>query len=170
MNRRYSLEDYRRAVALIRESLPDAAITTDVIVGFPGETEAEFDDSYNFCRQTAFARIHVFTYSARQGTRAAEMPDQIDDRTKKDRSCKMLKLAETGAREFHRRFLGSTMTVLFEQQSDGVWSGLTENYIRVYAASSDDLTNELLPVRILKTVRDGVVGEVVAPVGADDTS
>ncbi|MFC2045606.1 MiaB/RimO family radical SAM methylthiotransferase, partial [Chloroflexota bacterium] len=166
MNRRYSLQDYQKSVDLIREAIPEVAITTDIIVGFPGETEAEFVQSYEFCKKMRFARIHVFSYSARQGTRAAEMPDQVDDRVKKARSRKMLDLAKTSAKDFCQRFLGSTATVLFEQQSNGVWSGLTDNYIKVYARSSQDLTNRLTPVKIIRIRQDGVWGEVEIPVNA----
>jgi len=159
MRRRYSVGDYQKSVDLIRETIPEAAITTDIIVGFPGETEAEFEQSYNFCQQIGFARIHVFPYSARQGTLAAQMTNQVEDRVKKERSQRMLKLAEASSKEFYRQFLGKTMTVLFEQQSDAIWSGLTDNYIKVYARSSEDLTNKLIPVRMMKARRDGVWGE-----------
>ena len=149
MKRRYSTRDYQEAVSLIRAQAPNAAITTDVIVGFPGETEAEFAESLGFCRQMEFARIHVFTYSPRPGTQAAQMPEPVASKVKKPRSQKMLALAEESAHNFRRRFLGKTMTVLWERQSDdGIWSGLTDNYIKVHTRSSEDLTNKLLPVKV----------------------
>jgi threonylcarbamoyladenosine tRNA methylthiotransferase MtaB len=148
MKRRYSVSDYKRAVELIREAVPEAAITTDVIVGFPGETEAEFQESYNLAEQMEFARIHVFTYSPRPGTQAAAMPDQVGDKTKRERSRQMLALAGTCLRNFRRKFLGKTLMVLWEKQTNGVWSGLTDNYIRVYTKSDKDLTNKLLPVKL----------------------
>ena len=159
MKRRYSTADYQRAVILIRKSLPDAAITTDVIVGFPGETEAEFEESYDFCRQTEFARIHVFPYSRRPGTEATGMPDQVSEKVKRERVQKMLALAEESAHDFKQRFLGRTMTVLWEQKSGGVWSGYTANYIKVYARSGEDLTNQLIPVKLQSIYRDGVWGK-----------
>ncbi len=160
MKRRYKTADYRRAVSLIRNVVPDAAITTDVIVGFPGETEAEFQESYDFCRQAGFARIHVFAYSPRQGTEAVRMPQQVDDGTKKERTQKMLALAEESARRFRQKFLGRRMPVLWEKQAAGIWSGLTGNYIRVYTESNEDLTNKLLPVRLKDVFRDGVRGDI----------
>jgi len=148
MKRRYTASDYQRAIALIKENVPGVAITTDVIVGFPGETEAEFQNSYDFCQQTGFARIHVFSYSPRPGTEAALMPHQVGDKVKRQRSQKMLALARASVRKFRRQFVGKTMLVLWEKQTCGVWSGLTDNYIRVYTKSDKDLTNQLLPVRL----------------------
>ncbi len=150
MKRRYTTADYRRAVALIRGMISEAAITTDVIVGFPGETEAEFKESYNLATQLGFARIHVFSYSPRPGTKAAEMPDQVGDKLKRERSRRMLALARTSVRKFRQRFLGQTLMVLWEKETCGVWSGLTDNYIRVFTKSDKDLTNQLLPVRLLE--------------------
>ncbi len=160
MKRRYISADYRRVVSLIRDSVPDVAITTDVIVGFPGETESEFQETYDFCRQLEFARIHVFPFSPRPGTGAATMPQQVSEKEKKQRSRQMLALARESAQSFQQQFLGKTMDVLWEQKSGGVWSGLTGNYIKVYARSHENLTNQLLPVKLVKLHRDGVWGEV----------
>ncbi len=162
MKRCYSVNDYQEAVSLIRGLVPESAITTDIIVGFPGETDAEFEQSYNFCRQAEFARIHVFPYSPRRETQAAQLPNQVEAQVKRERSQKMLALAEESAQSFRQRFLGKTMPVLWEQQSaDGVWSGLTDNYIKVYARSDEDLTNKLLPVKLVEVRRDGVWGEIL---------
>ncbi len=162
MKRRYFVSDYQGAVSLIRGLVPDVAITTDIIVGFPGETEKEFEESYNFCQQMKFARIHVFAYSPRQGTEAAQMSGKVSDKVKKERSQKMLALAKESAHNFRQQFIGKTMTVLWEKQSgDGVWSGLTDNYIKVYTKSNEDLTNKLLPVKLVEVRGDGVWGEIV---------
>jgi len=161
MNRRYSTSDYQQAVSLIRALVPDAAITTDVIVGFPGETEDEFKQGYNFCRQMGFARIHVFTYSPRQGTPAARLPQQVAAQIKKQRSQRMLALARESAQDFSQRFLGKVMSVLWERQTDGLWSGYTDNYIKIYTRNTRDLTNQLLPVKLVEVGDDGVWGEVV---------
>jgi len=160
MRRRYTTSDYRQAVSFIRQAVPGVAITTDIIVGFPGESDEEFQESFNFCQQMGFARIHVFSYSTRQGTRAAQMPQQVDAKTKKERSQQMLALADESACNFRQGFLGKTMPVLWEQQSNGIWSGFTDNYIRVYTRSSEDLTNKLLPVKLVKVRGDGMWGEV----------
>jgi threonylcarbamoyladenosine tRNA methylthiotransferase MtaB len=158
MNRRYTIADYQRAVSLIHKVVPEAAITTDIIVGFPGETDAEFQESFNFCRQIGFARIHVFPYSSRPGTEAARMPHRVADKVKKQRSQKMLALAEESAQNFRQHFLGKTMPVLWEKQSGGIWSGLTDNYIKIYTKSSDDLTNQLLSVKLERIWKDGLWG------------
>ena len=161
MKRHYTTADYQQVVSLIRKIMPEAAITTDIIVGFPGETEVEFQESYDFCRQMEFARIHVFPYSPRRGTEAAQMPHQVENKVKKQRSQKMLTLARESARNFSRQFLGRTMPVLWEKQTGGIWSGLTDNYIKVYARSSEDLTNKLVPVKLVEIRGDGVWGEVI---------
>jgi len=161
MKRRYSVSSYAKAVSMIREVLPDAAVTTDIIVGFPGETDDDFQQSGVFCRRMGFARIHVFPFSPRPGTAAADMPGQIGARLKKERSVKMLALAKESTRVFLLRFMGGTMEVLWEQQSDnGVWSGYTPNYIRVYARSDQYLTNVLTAARLVTLYRDGYWGEI----------
>ena len=159
MKRCYSVRDYQQAVSLIRALVPEVAITTDIIAGFPGETDEEFRESYNFCQQMQFARIHVFSYSPRLETDAARMPHQVSTEVKKERSQKMLALAEESTRNFRQQFLGRTMPVLFEKRSDGIWSGLTDNYIKVYIQSSQDLANQLLPVELVEVFnQDGVRG------------
>ncbi len=160
MKRRYSVAEYQRAVELVREVMPDAAITTDVIVGFPGENEMEFQESYDFCRQMEFARIHVFPFSPRRGTEAALMPQQIEAKVKKQRSGQMLALAAESFLSFRKRFLGRIVPVLWEQRlPDGFWSGLSGNYIKVYVQSHKDLTNRLLPTKLVAIKGDGVWGE-----------
>jgi len=149
MGRRYLTEDYAQAMARIREAIPDVAITTDVMVGFPGETDEDFAESYHFCQQMAFANIHVFPYSERPCTPATLMPEKIDEPVKKERSKRMLKLARESARRFEEQFLGRTMMVLWEREVyDGVWVGLTDNYIRVVAQSKKPLKNWLIPARL----------------------
>jgi len=160
MKRRYSVADYRKAVKLIRDSIPDVAVTTDVIVGFPAETDAEFQETLHFCREMRFARIHVFPFSPRPATEAASMPGQIPAAVVKERVDKTLSLAQESARLFQQQFLGKTLDVLWEQQTRGVWSGLTGNYIKVYARSNDVLTNLILPVTLLKPYRGGVYGDI----------
>lgn len=160
MKRRYATADYQQAIFLIRENVPDVAITTDVIVGFPGETEKEFQESFNFCRQMEFARIHVFSYSPREGTEAALMTLQVEAKVKKQRSQKMLTLAKKSSRSFSQRFVSKTMTVLWEKQAEGIWSGLTGNYIKVYTRSDTDLTNRLVAVKLESVWQDGMWGDI----------
>ncbi len=162
MRRRYSTGEYQQAVSLVRNAISEIAITTDIIAGFPGETDEEFEQSYDFCRQMAFARLHVFPYSPRSGTEAARMPQPVAERVKKQRTEQMLALARESAQSFGRKFLGRTTVVLWEKHSrDGIWSGLTDNYIKVYTRSDEDLTNKLLPVKLLEFREEGMWGDVV---------
>jgi threonylcarbamoyladenosine tRNA methylthiotransferase MtaB len=160
MGRPYTPEEYSRTVDFLRSSIPDVAITTDVIVGFPGETQEEFDESYAFCRRMAFSRVHVFPYSPREGTRAAQMADQVKPEVKKERSRKMLSLARTSLEGYHRRFLGRTAEVLFEGFSGGLWTGYSDTYIKVSVKGPVDLTNQFRPVRLLELKGEGMRGEI----------
>jgi threonylcarbamoyladenosine tRNA methylthiotransferase MtaB len=159
MRRKYTAGVFTKAIGLIRAAIPDVAITTDVIAGFPGETEAEFRETLDFCKGMKFARIHVFPFSPRPGTAAAKMPGQIADAVKKARTDEMLALAKENARQFHQGFLGKTLDVLWEQQSNHTWSGYTGNYIKVYTKSAVELTNRLEKVKLVKLYREGVWGE-----------
>ena len=164
MRRHYSVDDYRRAVSSIRKVVPDVAITTDVVVGFPGENVEEFEESYRFCEEIDFANIHVFSYSSRPGTLAARMSEQVSDKLKKERSLQMLEMARRSSQRFCQRFLGHNMTVLWEQevtQGGGVYSGLSHNYIRVFVQSNEPLTNQFRSVRLVRLHNQGLWGEVV---------
>jgi threonylcarbamoyladenosine tRNA methylthiotransferase MtaB len=164
MRRRYTLQDYRKAVIAIREMVPEVAITTDVMVGFPGECAEEFEEGYRFCQELGFADMHVFVYSPRPGTLAAKMQGQVDSRVKKERSLKMLDLARLSAQQFASRFVGSEATVLWENEvtsGSSVYSGLTDNYIRVFARSQKPLVNQIRPVRLVKVHKEGLWGEIV---------
>ncbi len=163
MGRHYTIDDYRDAVSLVRKMIPDVAITADIMVGFPGETDAEFEESYRFCEEIGFANIHVFSYSPRPGTRASQMPCQVSDAVKKARSLQMLELARKSAHSFWQRFLGQDVTVLWEKEvtrGSGLYSGLSHNYIRVYTMSRERLTNQLLPVRLVRLHEQGLWGEL----------
>ncbi len=160
MKRRYNIGDYEKALSLIRTVVPDAAITTDIIAGFPGETKEEFRESYEFCRRIGFARIHVFPYSKRQETEAARMPNQVVDNVRTQRNQNLLALARECAQIYRQGFLGRTMPVLWEKQSGGMWSGHTGNYIKVYIKSNKNLSNVILPVQLVRTYRDGVWGKI----------
>lgn len=152
MRRRYTVEGFRRAVALIRDHLPDAAITTDVMAGFPGESDADFLRTWDFCREARFARLHVFPYSPRPGTSAARMGDQVPESVKRARTQRLLSLARDLRTDFEARHEGRVMPVLWERDrpvEDGtVWEGLTDNYMRVLTRSDANLRNRVLSARI----------------------
>lgn len=164
MGRRYSLSEYDQAVSIVRGAISDAAITTDIMVGFPGESDREFDESYRFCQDMGFAAIHVFTYSSRPGTPAKDMDKHIDDKKKKERSLLMLRLARDSIRSFHEQFIGRTMNVLWEKEinlDSGIYSGLTDNYIRVYTHSPRPIVNQIISIRLTKIYKQGLWGEQV---------
>ncbi|MCA1667581.1 MAG: tRNA (N(6)-L-threonylcarbamoyladenosine(37)-C(2))-methylthiotransferase MtaB [Thermomicrobia bacterium] len=165
MRRRYNPDQFRHAVARVRATIPDCAITTDVIVGFPGETEDEFRETLALCRELAFSKIHAFPYSERAGTEAAGMTDQIPPEVKKERMAQLLALSNELAHAYHRQFVGQTLDVLWEDhESDGRWSGLTDNYLRVLATTDDNLHNRVLPTRLVHAESAYLDGAVVAEV------
>jgi threonylcarbamoyladenosine tRNA methylthiotransferase MtaB len=164
MKRSYSLDQYQRTVNLIKEKIPEVAITTDIMVGFPGESDEEFEQSYSFCQQAGFANIHVFPFSPRLETAAARMPKQIKDKVKQERNQRMLELSRSSRRRFCEQFLGQTMAVLWEKETSpgsGIYSGLTSNYIRVFAHSEKSLSNEITPVKLVEFHNQGIWGEIV---------
>jgi len=159
MGRWYSTSDFKNAVHLARKGIPEISITTDVIVGFPGESDTEFEQSYDFCRRTEFANLHVFTYSPRPNTFASTMKD-LSPQIKKGRSIKMLKLAEKLSQDYKNRFIGQTMLVLWESKTGRFMEGLTDNYIRVFAPATKNLSNELLPAKLVSSYKSGLMGEL----------
>lgn len=151
MNRRYTREEYIEKAKIIRKYMPHAGLTTDIIVGFPGESDEDFEDSMNIVKEVGFSRIHVFKYSKRKNTKAAEMKNQIDGNIKKERSEKLIALGEEYQQIFERENMKTPQSVLFEEEHDEVYYGYTTNYIRVKAKSNEDLTNKIKKVKILDT-------------------
>lgn len=171
MRRRYTSAQYAEAVTRIRERLPGASITADVIVGFPGESDDDFQRTYALCDAIGFADMHVFPYSIRPGTSAAYLEAQVAPEVKARRARKLLNLAKRQSLEFRRGLVGETRSVLWESgisgRKDGdecTWSGLTEDYIRVSAVGRPDLENEITSVRLLSADEDGVRALVLDPV------
>jgi len=152
MGRRYSADTFRQSAAMVRASVPDASVTTDIIVGFPGESDEDFKTSLEFCRLMQFSALHIFPYSSRPGTAAAHMAERVNEHIKKQRSGIMLELAAVSADEFAGRFIGRTRKVLWENEvrpGSQIFSGLTDNYIRVYTRSGSDITNTISGTRLL---------------------
>ena len=156
---------YADLVNRIREVVPDIALTTDIMTGFPGESDAEFAESLDFVRQMEFADGHVFTYSAREGTPAAEFPDQVPHQVRKQRSAQIRDLLASGAVTFHEKFVGSELITLWEQvegRTEGLPKviGLTDNYIRVEVCASADIWNSFSTVRITGLTASGAKGDI----------
>ncbi len=165
MNRRYTAEEYAAIVSGLRRSFVNCSVTTDVMVGFPGETEADFKASLEFIRKTGFSKIHVFPYSQRRGTPAADMENQIPARIKSLRADMVSDIAKASQRDFLESQTGLTVPVLFEREkSDGIPHGYTPNYtqVKIFTKYSDkSLRNEIFYVKIIKSEHDYCVGEII---------
>jgi len=162
MNRRYTTREYKEIVDRLRDRIPNVAITTDIIVGFPGETAEEFEITYNFLKELELTQMHVFKYSIRKGTPAANMEDQVDPQIKHDRSEKLINMSNENFRKYASRFIGNELGVLFEKNlRDDIYEGLTTNYIRVYAKSDMDLQGSIKKVKIIDVKNDFVEGNLI---------
>ena len=160
MGRGYDAGEYRRIVQSLRRAFPGCAVTTDVMVGFPGETQQDFETSLAFVREIGFARAHVFAYSRRPGTPAADMPGQIPNAEKHLRSARMLEAAAEGRAAFLAAQIGKHHSVLFEtRRPDGLWEGYSENYTQVLVPQAGDISGQILPVLIDGVLEDACTGE-----------
>ncbi len=148
MNRKYSCDEFFKVTEILREYFKDVNLTTDIIVGFPGETNEEFESTYEFLSKIKFYKMHIFKYSPREGTLAAKMTNQIDGNIKEERSQKLIELSNKNEREYNEKYIGKSVDVLFEEEKDGLWSGYTKNYVRVFAESDENLENKILKVEI----------------------
>ncbi|MPL63345.1 Threonylcarbamoyladenosine tRNA methylthiotransferase MtaB [bioreactor metagenome] len=161
MNRHYTTEEYRQLIEAIRRQIPDIAISTDIIVGFPGETDQMFESAVQFVDSMNFSRIHIFPYSRRSGTPAADYPNQVSEEDKKHRAHVMGELAYRKTAEFERRFIGKEVTVLFETASSDFLDGLNDHYTRVYAKGDENLAGSIVKVKLEKQYRDGLFGIII---------
>lgn len=161
MNRRYTTADYRRIIAQVWSYVPEIAITTDVIVGFPGETAAEFNATCEFVQEIGFSRLHVFRYSRRPGTPAAELKDQVPTERKEERSRILIGLGQKLAVEYASQLLGQEILVLWEHEQRGLWTGHTDTYVQVSTRSPLRISNQLLPARVTRLAKEGVFAELL---------
>ncbi|HHW49846.1 MAG TPA: tRNA (N(6)-L-threonylcarbamoyladenosine(37)-C(2))-methylthiotransferase MtaB [Clostridiaceae bacterium] len=164
MNRKYTTSQYETAVNLLRENIDDVAITTDVMVGFPGETEEEFRQTYEFLKKIEFMRMHVFKFSPRKGTPAYSFKNQVTAKEKEKRSKMVIALSMENTIKFNKRFIGRVAPVLFEQEvpsMPGYYEGLTPNYIRVLCKGDNRLKGEIRLVSMNETREDFVLGEII---------
>ncbi len=167
MARKTTPEDFTRLMEAARSRIPDIAITTDVITGFPGETETEFAQSLAFVRKMNFAGGHVFTYSERPRTAAAKMPNQVPHALRKERNAAMRAVFDQSSAAYRAQFVGEQLAVLWEtafHQDTGSWqvSGLTDNYLRVTAQTAKRLWNEITPVQLTGIGEGGMVGRIIS--------
>ncbi|HOZ48852.1 MAG TPA: tRNA (N(6)-L-threonylcarbamoyladenosine(37)-C(2))-methylthiotransferase MtaB [Candidatus Hydrogenedentes bacterium] len=162
MNRVYTAAQFRAVVDRAAGAVADLGIGTDILVGFPGETEADFEATCHLLEESPIAYAHVFRYSPRPGTPSAEFPDTVQAPVLKHRSSAARHIASEKRRQFNESHIGRTMTVLFEREEEGRWTGYTGNYIRVAAPSESDITNRLCPVVLEKCVGTSVLGGIVS--------
>ncbi|TNF71477.1 MAG: tRNA (N(6)-L-threonylcarbamoyladenosine(37)-C(2))-methylthiotransferase MtaB [Acidobacteria bacterium] len=156
MRRPYTPQEYAEQVCVLRERLPGVAITTDLIVGFPGESDGDFDKSLDFCKAMSFARVHAFPFSPRPGTEAATLPEQVPHSVVRERMTRALTVADASERRYWNQNLGTSADVLWESRRQGRWFGTTDNYIRVHTDSDVDLANFLGPARLETITEEGV--------------
>ena len=159
MNRRYTTEEYKTIVNKLRKEIPNVAITTDVIVGFPGETEEEFEKTFNFLKDIELSQMHIFKYSPRKGTKAADMENQVSPQNKHERSEKLQQLNKENFEKMATKMIGKEFEVLFEQEvGENKYEGLTPNYLKTIVNSSEDICGKILNVKITEVKDEYVEG------------
>ena len=161
MNRRYTTEDFRTICKILRSAYKDVIFTTDIIVGFPGETEEEFNQTYEFLKEIKMYKMHIFKYSPKRGTAATKFKNQIDSKIKDERSKILLELSDKNEIEYNETYINKTVTVLFEEAEKGYFKGHTGNYLAVKVKTDKDLTDKLLKVKIEKLEKLELIGTLV---------
>lgn len=161
MNRHYSTQDYLEIVDSIRKKFDNAAISTDIIVGFPGETQEEFSQTLDFVKMIGFSKVHIFPFSERKGTKAADMPNKLTKAIKTERCKELLALCDMTRKDFLNKHIGKTEEVLFESPKNDVFYGLAKNSLPVKASSIKNITGKILPVRIISVDGDFCLGKII---------
>ena len=160
MNRRYTTEQFKEIVKRLRNTYSDVNLTTDIIVGFPGETEEEFEKTYKFLDEIKFYKMHIFKYSQRKGTKAAVMQNQIPGDIKELRSRKLIELSNKNEFEINQKYIGKKVEVLFEEEKEGVFKGHTANYILVYCNDEkENLSNKIQEVECIQNLNDHILAK-----------
>ena len=157
MNRRYTTEQFQEITKLLRKNFKDSILTTDIIVGFPGETDEEFNKTYSFLEQIKFYKMHVFKYSPRKGTKAAIMPNQIEGNKKEERSRKLISLSNKNQKEYNKSYVGKELEILFEEEKNGIYQGHTKNYILAHYKTTQNLENKMIKLKCIETEEEYVI-------------
>ena len=161
MNRKYTAETFEKEVNLLRKTFPDVALTTDVIVGFPGETEEEFNETYKYLSKIRFTKLHVFKYSPRHGTKAEKMPNQVDGNIKEERSRKLIELSDKNEKDQNKKYINTNLKVLIEEFEDGYYKGHTTNYIMVkIKENAENLQNKIVTAKIIGDEGIDLIGKL----------
>ena len=161
MNRKYLTKDVEEKTNILREKYADLVLTADVIVGFPGETEDEFEKTYKFLKKLEPYKIHTFKYSKRRGTVAEKMDKQISPQIKDERSKKIIELSDEMQQEYNNKNLNNVVEVLFEEKEGDYYKGHTKNYMMIYVKSNDNLNNQIRRVKIEKIEDDKIIGKLI---------
>ena len=156
MNRRYTTEQFKEIVDRLRKTYSNVNLTTDIIVGFPGETDEEFEKTYQFLKEIKFYKMHVFQYSPRKGTRAATMPNQVPAEIKEKRSKRLIELSDKNQEEYNNQYIGKKVKVLWEEEKNGMNKGHTSNYILVEREKNKNLENTFEVVEIKSANKETV--------------
>lgn len=159
MNRRYTTKEFKEIVERLRNTYKDVMLTTDIIVGFPGETEEEFSETYKFLKDIKFYKMHIFKYSPRKGTKAAEMKNQVNGNIKEERSRKLIELSDENEKEYNKRYIGKEVEILFEEEKEGLYKGHTQNYILAYYKTDKKLENKIVRVKCIGTETEHIIVE-----------
>lgn len=161
MNRRYTAEEFEESTKLLRKYFKDVKLTTDIIVGFPGETDEEFNKTYEFLKKIKFYKMHIFKYSIRKGTVAEKMPNQVDGKVKEERSKILIELSNKNEEEYNQELIGKVVDVLFEERKKEYFEGHTKNYIMVKVKTTENLQNEIKKVKIVRTENLETYGTII---------
>ncbi len=161
MNRKYTTEEFEKGVELLRKTYPEVHLTTDIIVGFPGETEEEFQKTYEFLKRVGFYKMHIFKYSPRNGTIAAKMPNQIDGNIKEERSNQLIRLSDQSEENYEKQYIGKQVEVLLEDREETYIKGHTTNYMVVKVETQKKLENTIQKVVITDIENLELIGEVI---------
>ena len=161
MNRRYTTKEYKNAVEKIRKYFDNPAITTDIITGFPSETQEEFEKTYQYLKEINLYEMHIFPFSRRSGTKAYDMKNQLDNKTKHERSEILINLAKQNKAEFEKNMIDKIQSVLFEQKVGDYYEGHTKNYVKIYVKSDKNLSGNILNIHIKKLEDEKLIGEIV---------
>ena len=158
MNRRYTTDQFREITKRLRKAYPNVNLTTDIIVGFPGETEEEFEKTYQFLKEIKFYKMHIFQYSQRKGTRAASMQNQILPEIKEERSKKLIALSDENEKSYNEQYIGKKVEVLWEEEKNGIYKGHTSNYILVESLK-EKMENTIETVEIEKADKHYIIAK-----------
>ena len=160
MNRRYTIAQFREITNILRRNFEDAILTTDIIVGFPGESEEEFKQTYKLLEEIKFYKMHIFKYSPRKGTKAIKFANQIDGNVKEERSKRLIELSEKNEKQYNEDYIQKNVEILFEEEKEGTYKGHTKNYILAYCNTRQNIENTVKICKCIAAEKDHILVEL----------